>query len=196
MPVSEPDGDPWAQGTPADDGGNIFGPGASGVAPQEAPSTLSESGTASAYRRSPADEAGGVGSLSNHFDPQWKDPFEGLLFLGKLEKTVTVYGHRFRIRTLTTDEVLEVAMLSKPYIGSMGEMKAYQAALVAAAVVEVDGVPMPRPVVDHQSEELRARFNYARLNWYPPIFDALYDEFMLLEAEQIAVLERLGEASG
>src|SRR5690242_12591575 len=75
-----------------------------------------------------------------------QEPFEGMLFLGRLTQTFTYVGHEFVIRTLTTDEVLEIGLLVKPYNGTLGEVKAYQAATVASCVERLDGRPLPLPI--------------------------------------------------
>jgi len=130
------------------------------------------------------------------FDPRVREDFEGLLYLGRLSTTFTWAGHEFIIRTLTTGEVLEVAMLSRPYRESMGELKAYQAALVAACVVQVDGRPMPVPITDDPADTAAAnRFRYILRSWFPPVLDAVYEQFLLLEERVGQVLKAMGKAS-
>ena len=45
------------------------------------------------------------------FDPRHRDAFEGLIHIGALTETFPWLGHRFTIRTLTTGELAEVALL-------------------------------------------------------------------------------------
>jgi hypothetical protein len=129
------------------------------------------------------------------FDPRVRQDFEGLLFLGRLTHTFTWAGHEFIIRTLTTGETLEVGLLAKPYQGSMAAMKAYQAALVAACVDSVDGRPMPVPITDDARDTSTAnRFRYVLRSWFPPVLDAVYEQYLLLEERVTQVLDAMGKA--
>lgn len=131
------------------------------------------------------------------FDERYKQEFEGLLYLGKLTRDFDYFGHHFVIKTLTVDEVLEVTLLSQPYVGSMGEMKAYQAAVVAACVTRVDGRPIALPLTSEPDDTpLRNRFDYIRRNWFMPTLDHIYNQYLLLEVVVARVLAALGEASG
>lgn len=131
------------------------------------------------------------------FDPQWRSAFEGLCYIGKLRREFDAYGHPVVIRTMVTDEVLEVGLLSAPYIGTLGEMKAYQAALVAGCVVSIDGKPLPMPLTDVEGDTpLANRFNYVKSHWFSPVLDRVYQEYLLLEVQVDMVMKSLGEASG
>lgn len=129
------------------------------------------------------------------FDPRYRDEFEGLLFIGALKRTFTFLGHRFVIRTLTTDEVLAVGMAAKPYAGTMGEVKAYQAAVCAACVVSVDGQGLPIPITDDRGL-VEDRFDYVRRHWFPPVLDVVYQEYLVLESKVEQVIEALGKPLG
>jgi len=130
------------------------------------------------------------------FDPKVREDFEGLLYLGRLSTTFTRLGHDFEIRTLTTGEILEIGMLAKPYRDSMADVKAYQAAVVAACVTRVDGRPMPTPVTDDVLDTgMSNRFNYVLRSWFPPLLDIVYEQYLLLEDRVGQVLEAMGKAS-
>ena len=86
------------------------------------------------------------------FDGRWRDEFEGLLYIGALTDRFVWLGHEFHIRTLTTGELAEVALVSKPYDGTEASMKAYQAGVVAASVLSVDGRPLPQPITTEPGE--------------------------------------------
>ncbi len=127
------------------------------------------------------------------FDPRYVEEFEGLLFVGSLRKRFRWMGHEFVIRTLTTNETLEVALIQKPYLGTLGEIKAYQAAVVAACIVTVDGNPPPIPVTD-DGNDLEARFFYVVNHWQPIIIDMIYGQLMMLEQKVNEVLVAMGKA--
>jgi hypothetical protein len=131
------------------------------------------------------------------FDPKMAEDFEGLLFLGKLTRSFKFLGHQFVIKNMTTDDVLEVGLLQKPYRDSMGDLRAYQAALAAACVVSVDGQPLPLPLTNSPDDTaLPARFRYVRQNWYPVVLDRVYEEYLLLESRVAEVVKAMGEALG
>lgn len=132
------------------------------------------------------------------FDPSFREPFEGLLFLGSLTETFEWLGHEFTVRTLTTGELMAIGLIHKEYIGTLGDTKAYQTAVVAACLERVDGQPLPIPP-DLRSPSgsddvvvLRDRFRYISRNWFPPTIDHIYEQFILLEAESARVIEQLG----
>jgi len=130
------------------------------------------------------------------FDPRVRQSFDGLLYLGRLEDTFDVYGHEFVIRTMTTDEVLEVGLIIKPWQGTTTELRAYQAAMVAACVTRVDGRPISIPLTNDPSDSpLRNRFDYIRQHWFPPVLDVVYEHYLELENEVEKVLGAMGEAS-
>lgn len=140
------------------------------------------------------DEARHEGGVPQ-FDPRYRDEFEGLLYVGSLKKRFRWMGHLFVIRTLTVNETLEVALLNKPYVGTLGELKAYQAAVVAASVVTIDGQPLPIPTGLSETD-LDARFEYVINNWQPITIDMLYGQVLELEAKVNEVLAALGKAQG
>jgi len=129
------------------------------------------------------------------FDPKVREDFEGLLYLGRLSRTFTWAGHDFTIRTLSIEETLEVGILSQPYRGTLSELKAYQAALVACCVTAVDGRPMPVPITDSPRDTSAAnRFQYVLRHWLPPVLDAVYEEYLHLEGRVGKVIQAMGKA--
>jgi hypothetical protein len=130
--------------------------------------------------------------------PAWREDLVGLLQLGALRAWFDWCGHRIAIKTLTTDEELLVAQLTREFEGGMGGMKAYATATSGLAVEAIDHQPMPVPLGEHPNAQYRwalERFNYAR-RWYPPTIDAILDSYLQLEARQREVMAGLGKASG
>lgn len=144
--------------------------------------------------QAPSDDTPEPESLPE-FDPRYTEEFEGLLYLGYLTRDFVWAGHKFSIRTLTTDEVLEVALLVKPYQGTLADAKAYQAAMCAACVVKVDERPLPAPItMDPSDTPLSNRFEFVRRSWYPLTLDAVYEEFLRLEQTVTEVIAAMGRA--
>lgn len=125
------------------------------------------------------------------FPEEWKNEFEGLLYLGYLQKEVTsIPFHRFVIRTLTVNDKLEISLLVKPYLETIGYNRAYKSAIVAAGLVSVDGkelVPTSK-----NTNVLRQKYDYVTDNWYDVVIDFLYRELDQLEEQVIRVLQELG----
>lgn len=131
------------------------------------------------------------------FDEKVRDDFEGLLYLGRLTSTFTWLGHEFTIRSLTSGEIIEIGLLHKRYVGTLADVKAYQALVVAASVVEVDGKAMPTPLTNEPKDTaLLNRFRYVMRSWFPPTLDAVYEQFLLLERRVSEVIKAMGESQG
>jgi hypothetical protein len=125
------------------------------------------------------------------FDDRWKQDFEGLLFLGKLEKEVTsIPSHKFLVRTLTVNEQLEVLLITQPYADGIGYARAYKAAVVAAGLVSIDGKELIP--TDKKTAVLRQKWDYVTNGWYEPVIDVLYEEIDQLHARMIEVCQEVG----
>lgn len=125
------------------------------------------------------------------FDDKWKKDFEGLLYLGKLEKEITsIPLHKFIVRTLTVNEQLEVLLITQPYADGIGYARAYKAAVVAAGLVSIDGKELVPS--DKNSNILRQKWDYVTNGWYEPVIDILYEEIDQLHARMIEVCQEIG----
>lgn len=127
----------------------------------------------------------------NTFPDEWKDEFEGLLFVGYLQREINrIPFHKFVVRTLTVNEKLEISLITKPYLETVGYGRAWKAAVVAAGLVSVDG----RDLVPSNLKinVVRQKYDYVVNNWYDSVIDLLYDEIEALENRVIIVLQELG----
>lgn len=127
------------------------------------------------------------------FPEEHKKAFEGLLYIGKLTDTFDWLGHRFVIRTLLTDEVLEVGLVSARYVGSSGETWAYMTAVAAACLVSIDGQPLPFPMIDTGASQVEERFNWVRQRLYQPAIEKIYERYLILEGKVDQILQALGK---
>jgi len=127
---------------------------------------------------------------SESFPDEWKDEFEGLLYLGYLQQEVNeIPFHKFVVKTLTINEKLEVSLITKPYLESIGYNRAYKAAIVAAGLVSVDGrelIPSNKRI-----NIVKEKFNYIIDSWYDVVIDLLYVAIEELEMKVILVLQEL-----
>lgn len=125
------------------------------------------------------------------FPEEWKEEFEGLLFLGRLQREVTrIPFHKFVVRTLTVNEKLEVSLIAKPFIETIGYGRAYKTAVVAAGLVSVDGrdlIPSNKGI-----NVIRQKYEYVVNNWYDSVIEILYNEIDALENRVVLVLQELG----
>lgn len=127
----------------------------------------------------------------NTFPEEWKDEFEGLLYVGYLQREVTsIPFHKFVVRTLTVNEKLEISLITKPYLDTIGYGRAWKAAVVAAGLVSVDNrdlIPSSKNI-----NVVRQKYEYVINNWYDTVIDFLYEEIESLENRVILVLQELG----
>jgi hypothetical protein len=136
--------------------------------------------------------------VQKEFDPRHREKFKGLMYLGALTEEFEWLGHTFVIRTLTTDELLAVALLIKDWTGTVAETKSYATAVVSLALVSIDDEPLPTPVVVEKDRYGWAfqRFNYVKATLLPYTIDAVYDRFLTLDQEAERILEEMGKAFG
>lgn len=173
-----------------------LGPEASSPLPP-APDTWDDDDS-EAPPRSPEPQPASSGDEADdlpEFPEEYRKPFEGLLYLGKLTHKFTWMGHEFVIRTLTTDEHLEIGLITQRYMGSLAEGKSYQAACVAACVVQVDGKAPPLPITNEAHDTLlQARFDYVTKHWFPPTINAVYEEFIVLDGRAAEIARAAGNS--
>lgn len=125
------------------------------------------------------------------FPEEWKEEFEGLLYVGYLQREVTrIPFHKFVVKTLTVNEKLEISLIVKTYAGTIGESRAWKAAVVAAGLLSVDGTELIAS--NKKINTVRQKYEYVTTNWYDTVVDLLYDEIEALEYRVVIVLQELG----
>jgi hypothetical protein len=131
------------------------------------------------------------------FDPAYRQPFKGLLYVGALTKSFELFGHHFTIATPTQTERLQIGQVIEPFQNTLTAEIAYQTALVAAYLVDIDGTKLPEPVVTNPKETaLHDRFRWASENLRRPVLDRIFDECLKLDRLVDEVLAAMGKASG
>jgi len=124
------------------------------------------------------------------FPAEWREEFEGLLYLGYLQSEVTqIPFHKFIVKTLTVNEKIEVSLLTKPYVDTVGFNRAWKAAVVAAGLVSVDDRPLV--AINKNTNTLQQKYDYVINNWYDIVVEILYNEIQKLEDKVIIVLQEL-----
>jgi len=127
------------------------------------------------------------------FDARYRDPLTGLIYLGRLEDTFEWGGHSFRIRTLTSGEIIRAGLLIKPALGTRAEMKAHQASWVAGGLISVDGQPLVMPLGTKEITQ-EEKYRYILENWHSITIDTVYTRIYELEAVARELGDALGEA--
>jgi hypothetical protein len=121
------------------------------------------------------------------------------MWLGHLEAHVSKWGHNWVLRTLRADEELVASLIAKEYQDSLGQVKAYAWAHLAAAIVAVDGDDNYCPSIGPNIQDnVRAKFNWMTENWYWPIGEFLfghYTELLSKQAEALDAVDSLSQRS-
>jgi hypothetical protein len=79
----------------------------------------------------------------------------------------------------------------------MGNGLAYRTATAALCVQSIDGQDLPTPIgMDDDAVYARDRFNYAKLKWFQFTVDAIFNEYLVLEARTRLVVEAMGKVYG
>lgn len=131
------------------------------------------------------------------FDSRHREPFKGLLYVGALIKEFPIFGHQFKIGTPTQTERLQIGQVIQPWQGTVTGEIAYQTALVAAYLIEVDGQKLPEPVLTNPKETaLHDRFRWCSENLRRVVIDEIFSRCLELDSQVDEVLAAMGKASG
>lgn len=116
---------------------------------------------------------------AEEFDPSISEDVEGLLLLGYLTTSATIYGHNFILKTLARGEKLAVARFVKAYEDTLGIADALETATLALSIISVDGRPLTIPLseADRAPEVTLARNFSVIAKWFDPVLNALYLEY-------------------
>lgn len=132
----------------------------------------------------------------DRFPDEVNDDVDGLIWLGYLEDSVEFCGHEFVLRTLRLEEEILAGLISKDYVDTIGQAKAWIAAQVALALVSVDGEDaFCPPAGPDRKAYARARFKYVSTNWFEPTVNFLYSKYAELVGRQSQALEEMENLS-
>lgn len=134
--------------------------------------------------------------LDSSINDSHSDDFMELSLLGYLTADVDWCGHHFVIRTLKVGEEIIAGKLIKRDEESVAAFKATHTVVVAAALVEVDGVPFLPPLgKDDLEHNIRQRYKYLQDNWFWPTVEFLAAEHNKLVKRQAEVVIELQKKS-
>lgn len=142
------------------------------------------------------EDFGAEPEFEDRFPDEVAEDVDGLIWLGYLENSVEFCGHDFVIRTLRMEEEMLAALISKDYIDTLGQAKAWITAQVALSLVSVDGDDaFCPPAGPDKKNYARARFKYVSSNWFEPTINFLYSEYANLIKKQADALEEMENLS-
>lgn len=117
-----------------------------------------------------------------------------LMTVGRRVKTLTVMNHRIKVQTLKSADEMRIGLYTKPYLGSQGFARAYQVAVCAAGIMEVDGSPLYSSLRQEKDPDaLFAKCIEQVEQFYPMVVSQIYDEISGLEKEFAELAEKLGK---
>ena len=124
--------------------------------------------------------------------------FASLMTCGRRSKTITVMGHPVVIQTLTTADEMRIGLYTKPYLETqLGFQRAYQVAVCAAGVREVQGKPLFTSLREITSEdEIFDKSVEEIKKFYPVVVTQIYQAIMDLEREFAELAIKLGKLPG
>lgn len=126
------------------------------------------------------------------FPEEWRQPVEGLMYLGQLSETIEFCGHTFGLRTLLPQDKFAISSVIQPYRNTIMEVDVYQAAHVAAGLTAVDGDENFCPPIGADINAfLQGRLNYIAKRLYPPTIEFLWTRQQLLEATAAQAIKEM-----
>lgn len=149
----------------------------------------------------PEDEADRFSTgVPEEFPADLRDDLEMMLQGKRLTVVTSWLGHRYTLQQLDVGQMMDVGLVHKQYAGTLGDIKAYQVALLAASVIRVDDDPMPVPpslkkATGETDPVFLDRFRHVR-TWFAPTVDHLYEEYLKLDNRVQLVLAAMGNQSG
>lgn len=126
---------------------------------------------------------------NNIFPDAYIEPLRGLMFLGALEREVEYGNHTFLIRTLREGELIRIGQLMKDLRGTLTEVEARKAYVVAGSIVKVDGMDLCMGIKDGY-DEIYEKFMEVK-KWYPSVIKFLYEKYIELEITAMEVADSL-----
>lgn len=144
------------------------------------------------------DEPEPAGEQVTELTPEERADFASLLTCGRRSKTITVMGHPVVIQTLTTADEMRIGLFTKKYLDSqLGFQRAYQVAVCAAGIRELQGRPLFTSLVEVTSDdEVFDKSVEAVQKLYPIVVTQVYQAILDLEREFAELAIKLGKLSG
>ena len=98
---------------------------------------------------------------------------EDLIFIGNLQETYTLFNKTWTLKTLTSDEQLQVANSTRDY-DNLARLQAIKIATLARSILEIDNIELKDV---NEKIELLSKLQQ-------PIVDLLYNKYLELQKKQ------------
>lgn len=136
--------------------------------------------------------------LDDDLSPEEELMFASLLTCGRRSKTLTAFDHTVVVETINCDDDLRIGLKVKDYQGSLGESRAYQIGVVAAAIRSIDGQPfMPSSLFQDASSDALFEDKFKKVStMYPTVVAKIYRTVMEAEQEFVELAIRLKKLDG
>jgi hypothetical protein len=129
--------------------------------------------------------------------PEEELMFASLLTCGRRSKTIKIMDHTVVVETVNGDDDLRIGLYAKPYVGSLGEQRAYQIAVAAAGIRSIDGKPFATTVYSDVDNSALFDEKVAKVQrMYPHVIQRIYRAVVDAEKEFAELVERLGKSDG
>lgn len=120
--------------------------------------------------------------------------YNQMVYLGKIEDTYEIFGHRFKARTLTSDEELKYITYLGNFMAkgdSISYMKALWIECLAYSLEEVDGEPIAvKPLKQNADEEWIKTKRKEIGSWSPFVVGEIYENVYIdLKRREKAVVD-------
>ncbi|QDH91751.1 tail assembly chaperone [Mycobacterium phage Phrappuccino] len=122
--------------------------------------------------------------------------FASLLTVGQIFKTISVMGHKVKIQSLRVADDLRIGLYCRPHEGSKMEQRAYQLAVCAAGIVEVNGQPLVNSFLPMTDDERFDKQAEILKNAYPVMLTRVHRAIMALDQEFVELADKLGKLEG
>lgn len=122
--------------------------------------------------------------------------FSQLVTVGQRSKTISVMGHEVTINNLRVSDDLRIGLYCKPYEGSKMEQRAFQVAVCAAGIREIDGAPLYQSLTPQTEDESFDKKVAILKDFYPVVITEIYREVMALDQEFVELAMKLGKLKG
>jgi hypothetical protein len=108
--------------------------------------------------------------------------FEELIFVGRIEKEYDLYGHKWLLATLTTEEQVD-ATASTGNFDNIARVNAIKMQFLSKSLKSIDGNKL---LDQNEALELLGKMQY-------PLLNSLFEKFEELQNEQDLTLKELDE---
>lgn len=129
--------------------------------------------------------------------PEEELMFASLLTCGRRSKSIKIMDHTVVVETVNGDDDLRIGLYAKPYVGSLGEQRAYQIAVAAAGIRSIDGKPFATTVYTDVDNSALFDEKVAKVQrMYPHVIQRIYRAVVDAEKEFAELVDRLGKSEG